>query len=185
MHLINHLERYLGRNEEGWTSPPVVGDKIFQVARFADGESGGHCFSTIGLSHYPLRLKQSGKEMRCELLMMVHKGIDRPAAILHQVGLEMIDSGSALSRGDVVGPRNKMFESGDMSALYATIPVYLPDEFAACDVEELGPVVFIWLVPIHEKEAEFISRMGWDKFEDKLEEQDVDLTDVERDCLSL
>ena len=183
--LISHLEHYLGRIQEGWTDPSNRNDKNFQIARFVMPEDRLQCFSTIGFSNYGLVSPYSGKSVHAELLMMVHAGIDRPAAILDQIARELIASGKAILRGDVIGPRGRIFDCGKMTALYATLPVYFPDEFSTCVIDEVRKIAIIWLVPITTDEAEFIKTYGWSQFEDRLEKQGVDLTDIERESILL
>jgi len=58
--------------------------------------------------------------------------------------------------------------------------VYFPDEFYGVDDPDLGTVVFVWLVPITDQEAEFINRLGWKEFEAELIKVGPDLLDVRR-----
>jgi hypothetical protein len=62
-----------------------------------------------------------------------------------------------------------------MEALYAAVPVYLPDEFG-----QFGDVVIVWLVPVSRSEADFVFVRGWPAFEERLIDIDPDLTDVDR-----
>jgi len=184
--LIEHMEMYLGEIQDGWTGASSDHESAFQVARFKNGAIDGHCFSTIGLSNHVVHSVKSGKKFRCELMMMAHDGVNVLPAILDQVAHEMLDSGVVLLRGDVIGPRGRIFERSDMSCLYVTNPVYLPDEFCICEVPELGPVLFIWLVPITEAEGNFVRASGWEAFEDLLQDDDPDLLDIYRSsCKSI
>lgn len=62
-----------------------------------------------------------------------------------------------------------------MEALYAAIPVYLPNDFGQFD-----DVVITWLVPVSRSEAEFVAARGWPAFEERMIDVDPDLTDVDR-----
>lgn len=182
-HLIAHMESFLGPIARGWTVDSTGASVPFQVVQYAgDATNGSDSFSTIGLSQFPLRSRTSGKRVRHELLMMVRHQIpaSSPVGILQQVGTELIASHSALLRGDVVGPRGPLFEGSQMEALYSTIPVYLPDDFAAC-----GDTVIAWLVPLSDSEAAFVTDHGWEVFESRLAIDDPDLTDVRREPLNL
>jgi hypothetical protein len=66
-----------------------------------------------------------------------------------------------------------------MEAFYVTMPVYFPDDFATCDSPD-GPIVIAWLVPIFPAEAKYVADHGWEAFEDRLVEQDPDLTEFTR-----
>jgi hypothetical protein len=96
-------------------------------------------------------------------------------SLLQQVGLEVLSSGEAVLRGDVIGPRGPLFAMSNMEALYAAVPVYLPDSFA-----QVEDVVLIWLVPISRSEAKFVAERGWPAFEERLSDVDPNLTDVDR-----
>lgn len=176
--LIKHLERYLGPIEEGWASD-VDGKSLgFQVTRFSpESLAGCSAYSTLGLSQYELVSRTSSRRIRQELVMLVSdRGRSLPVAgLLQQVGTELIEAGSALLRGDVIGPRGRLFDRSQMEALYAAIPVYLPDGFGQVD-----DIVIVWLVPVSRPEADFVSTSGWPKFEERLIDVDPDLTDVHR-----
>jgi hypothetical protein len=92
--------------------------------------------------------------------------------LLQEVAAAVLESGSALLRGDVLGPKGPLFAMSSMEALHAAIPVYLPDEFASCETEDGAQVVIVWLVPISRTEAEYIHLHGWDAFEERLVEVD-------------
>ena len=68
-----------------------------------------------------------------------------------------------------------------MEAMYVAIPVYLPDDFAVYDDEQ---IVIAWLVPISPSEADFVKSHGWGVFEKCLVKADPDLTDIFRPSLS-
>ena len=107
---------------------------------------------------------------------------DRPpnaAAVLFQVAGGLIRRGAGLLRGEVVGPRGRVFGRGNLTALYSTAPNYLPDAFAVCE-DGKRSIVLTWLVPIADSEAAFVRSRGWRAFEDALVAQNPDLTDFDR-----
>jgi len=176
--LVEHLEGYLGEIQVGWSHDADGSPLPFQVVRFSPGELAGRAvFSTLGLSATPLLSRTSGRRVRHEVIMIVpdRLRVGPVPGLLQQVGLEILGSGSALLRGDVIGPRGPLFAMTEMEALYASIPVYLPDEFG-----QHKDVVIVWLIPISRSEAEFIAEQGWPKFENRLTEVDPDLTDFDR-----
>jgi hypothetical protein len=182
-----HLERYLGEIECGWSVDADGEAMPFQIARFARGPAPGSIsFATIGLSHRSMPSPVSGRTIRHELVMFVSDSLrDGPLpSILQQVGLDVLAASKPLLRGDVVGPRGPLVPGSAMEALYAAIPVCLPDGFSSC--EEAGrSVVFAWLVPISFREASYVAEHGWDAFEDRLEDADPDLMDLLRPSLPL
>lgn len=176
--LAEHLERFLGQIDVGWSRDADGFELPFQVVRFAPGTlSGCVALSTLGLSSTALTSRGSGKAIRQELMMIVPERLrEGPVpGLLQQVGLDVLASGSALLRGDVFGPLGSLFAMSKMEALYAAIPVYLPNDFGQFD-----DVVITWLVPVSRSEAEFVAARGWPAFEERMIDVDPDLTDVDR-----
>jgi hypothetical protein len=182
--VIGHLETYLGEIQEGWEKDASGNALPFQVVRFARvPKLGTEALATLGLSNHALASRLSGKIIRCELVMLAGDGSKRLPAMLQQVAMELIESHSALLRGDVLGPRGTLLAGSKMQALYASNPTYLPEPFAACQHEKLGTILFIWLIAITEDEAHFVKREGWGAFETLLEARDPDLSDLFRDSI--
>lgn len=172
-----HMESFVGEIEAGWSRTPDGREAPFQVVRFASTTLDGTAFATLGLSRIPLKDPQRDRSYKLELVMLAPKDLqDGPVpALLQQIGLECVESGRALLRGDVIGPRGPLFRRSSLEALYATLPVFLPDEFA-----QFGGTAIVWLVPILPSEASYIRTHGWPSFEDILLARNPDLLDFER-----
>jgi len=182
MTLADHLERYLGTIDAGWSRDADGQEMPVEVVRFEQGERPVVVsFATLGLSRHPLVSATSGKMIRQELVMTVPSSLhDGPApGLLQQISIEAIAGNRALVRGEVIGPRGKLFEGSVMEAVYVAIPVHLPDEFGVFRGED-GDIVIAWLVPISAAEAEYVARHGWRALEDLFMESDPDLADVFR-----
>ena len=67
-----------------------------------------------------------------------------------------------------------------MDALYVGRPLYQPAGFNPFD-NGTDRVVFWWLIPIYDNEAEFVEAEGWESFEQLMWDLDVDPTDFTRD----
>jgi hypothetical protein len=67
-----------------------------------------------------------------------------------------------------------------MSALYYSIPAYLPKDLVSISQPSDVDVEVAWLVPLHPNEASFVMTHGWSLFEDKLVDEDPDLLDFQR-----
>ncbi|MEV4055690.1 suppressor of fused domain protein [Amycolatopsis sp. NPDC049688] len=173
MGLIEHLEARLGTITGGWKHDG------YQVAEF-----DSDWFATIGLSRHPLHSRRSARHLRLELITG-----GRPAeflpGLLAQVADEVLASGEALLRGDVVGPRGPLVPGSALEAWYAAIPVYQDDEFAAVDLPDNTRAAIVWLAPISAGEAVFCASHGWRAFEDELVRHDPDLLDLGRAELPL
>ena len=99
-------------------------------------------------------------------------------AVLQQVAAESIRRGSAYLAGEIIGPRGRLFSGSNFTALYVSPPVYFPSEFAEVLTENIGHVIFAWLVPIPTEEANYVTRNGWSKFEHILNRENPDLLDL-------
>jgi hypothetical protein len=178
--LVEHLERFLGGVLDGWKSIDSKARPLFDVVRYAGPFEGCVAFSTLGLSNYVLNSRVSAKKVRCELLMITRDSGAWIPSLLDQIGAEFVSLGFAPLRGDVIGPRGKIGGEYEMTALYSSIPIYLPEQFASCELPSGEQVIFIWLIPLYEREAELINNRGWKFFEQELEKQDPDLLDMRR-----
>ena len=173
--LIEHLESFLGEMSGGSsgddTTPPGV-----QVAWFPNAPfDGTTTLVTTGLSNH--HLAQGDRGLHQELLMHVPAERQPPTAagVLFQVAGIVLARGHGLLKGEVLGPYGRLFEEGEMTALIAFSPVYLPDEFAVCETPA-PPVFLTWLVPITTGEARLVETRGWSALEDAFVADDPDLT---------
>jgi len=184
--LIDHLEAHLGQIGQGYRGDAFTPEGV-TIARFGPDSpwTGASTLATVGLSRHHLA-RSGSRGLHQELLMhfTAAKEPSNAAGILFQVAAELIDRGHGLRRGEVVGPRESLFRRGKTTALYAAVPVYLPDSFAVCR-EANRTIVLTWLVPITTDEAEVVGKQGWRAFEDALVARDPDLTDIERDSIFL
>lgn len=184
--LLDHFERVLGPVQMGWSSGPDGGPMPFQIVKFSAGPDADFVsYSTLGLSNTRFVLSQSGRHIHLELLMLASPGTptDTVVSLLYQVGTAALSSGRPLLRGNVIGPAGPLAANSEMTALYVTMPVYFPDEFATYRGE--SDVVIAWLVPISSQEADYVASHGWDAFEDQLVDQDPDLVDFMRPGMNL
>lgn len=184
--LIEHLERSLGPIAGGTRGDGSTPSGV-QVIRFgADAPFAGvTTWATLGLSNQHLG-RTGGGGLHQELVMHVPtaRQPDNVAGLLFQMAGELIQRGHGVARGEVIGPRGRLFAGTEMTALVAAQPVYLPDEFAVCETPA-APVVLAWLVPLTQAEAHFAHTQGWAALEAVFVQQDPDLTDHERTSVQL
>lgn len=179
--LIDHLESHLGVILEGWNRNPDGVEIPFQIIRLSGPpQPSGNYYCTLGLSNFALVSPEKHKEIRCEFLICSRCPENLIASILQRVGLKLLESRRAILRGELIGHKGALLPESKMTALYATIPIYLPDSVAAVSIPGLGAVVLIWLVPVTNHEAEYVERQGWLRFEEALEEKNPDLYDWSR-----
>ena len=183
--VTTHLERFCGPIERGWPIDPDGNKLPFQLVQMQRGPIDGTItYSTLGLSKIELRSRSSRKSIRQELVMLSRSNAtpDNLPPLLQQVAVEAVQSDYAYLRGDVIGPRGRLFQDSSVTALYVTSPAYFPKEFASVE-DDGGTVIFAWLVPITDQESRLIAEIGWNEFEAKLERQDPDLLDFRRATL--
>lgn len=184
--LVEHLERFLGPIEGG-TGGDASTPAGLQVIRFgADAPfTGVTTWATLGLSNHHLA-QQGGGGLHQELVMHLPNARQpaNTAGVLFQVAGELIERGRGLARGELIGPRRRLFAQAEMTALVATTPVYLPDSFAVCNTPAAS-VVLTWLVPLTDAEAQFAHVHGWPILEGIFVAQDPDLTDLDRTSVQL
>jgi len=180
--LVQHLESYFGSITGGFSTPDNTPRDV-QVIRCARGTL--QVVTTLGLSRHPLKSVTSPKTIRQEIFMMVKSAQFEPRlpAIIHQVAAEKAGEGVALLRGEVVHKAGFILDRSDLTALYTTLPVYYPKGLCSFKDEELGEIVFSWLLPITSGEETYIRRVGWFRFEELLDGARFDLYDLDRPTL--
>ena len=182
--LIDHLEKRLGRMlgasrifEAGETPGPVVA--IFRGGNI----SGVDSFATVGASSSPLISRKTSRRLHLEFMMCGYQqeeGYGPLPNILKYVAGQVLESGQAVLRGDVMPLPVPIFPGGKMTALYAAIPVYFDPDFASVVIENSVDVGVVWLIPVGKSEVSFIEGNGWQAFEDELVARDPDLLDARR-----
>lgn len=179
--LVEHIEAYLGSINYGWSVSPDGEPLGFQIVKLAGLQSSYVPYVSLGMSNYPLRSDASSRDIWQELLFLAPLGFGDKniPALLQSVVSEAIGLERAYLRGQVIGPRGNLFEGYPFTALYVSLPAYLPDSFKELRVEGRA-IVFGWLIPITDREAEFVLSQGWEAFEDLLERKDPDLVDLAR-----
>lgn len=173
MDLIEHIEKYLGTITGGESVIIEEYGKIillqFENQPFEDIIT----HMTLGFSNHNLHINEQ-KEVRMEVIISVCKeqnNITLDDLLIH-ISNKMLINHKAILRGQVI-PIPSTISLGSFSSLYVSIPVFHDDDFAS--LKDVEPnIVFAWLFPIYENEAEFIQREGWNRFEDFLQENDID-----------
>jgi hypothetical protein len=182
MNAAQHLEKYLGLIQRGWSSNSLPG---IQVCLFTQQPGPGlQTLTTLGLSNAVLSMSDD-RRVRQELVFAVDaaRSPDDYAKLLLHVADEVRSSGRALLRGDVVPLESSIAVNSAAAALYASSPTAYPDTFSTLE-ESAPPTVFVWLFPLFPGEVIFVRRWGWDAFESRLEAKNPDLFDVRRSTIA-
>lgn len=184
MGFVKFLEQHLGQIQHGFTHDENGVRLPYQIVKYSEGFplEGAVTYTTLGLSNEVLHTRQSGKEIRQELVFVAPSNYgDRNIPGILQRGASMaVSSRHAWLRGDVIGPYGTMFSDSEMEGLFVAPPVYFPDDFAVYTAENGKPIVLAWLVPVTPSEIHFVNQHGWERFEDLLETSNPDLIDFNR-----
>jgi hypothetical protein len=182
--LIDHVEKYLGRIDGGWTHSPE-GEKLgFQVVKCLGGRvEQARAFCTVGLSNFQLRSHVSDKLIRQELLILLPESCEDQniPAVLQQLGNAALDHKAAFLCGEIIERSNPIFRNQPFYAFVAAVPALLPDDFSTFTDKNDNDIVFAWMVPITKTESDFVRREGWSRLEDIFIDQGTDLLDINRE----
>lgn len=184
MTLPEHIEKYLGVIDGGWCLKNA-GTPEIQVVKISDAPSAGvSTYSTLGLSAEVLSMPRN-RTVQQELLFAAYERFDsnRIASFLLTFSEGLLRRGRALLRGEVIGPQDPIIPGVCLDSLYCTVPAMFNPGVASFQGEP--PTVFVWLMPINRREADFIRATGWNAFEDALESATIDFWNLERASIPL
>ena len=141
--------------------------------------SGTEVFSTLGLSDHPL----GAHRVRIELLMIAPAGLTPGTIppILHHAGALPLAADAVPQLGDIYSAVSGLGEISPMEDLLVLRPLYQKPDFSPFD-NGVERVHFLWLIPIHDIESEFVEVRGWPAFEQVMWDLDVDPTDFSREA---
>lgn len=182
MTIIQHLETHLGEISKGWRDKHSK--NRIQVVEFHNQPFDGVVtYITLGLSDVVFSIAED-KKIRQELVFSSYKRFssEQIASFLSTFADHLVAKDKGLLRGDVFGPSSSIILGTLLNSVYAAIPVVF-DESICVYKETTPPTVLVWIIPIHEEEANFIRTAGWNKFEELMEEEDPDLWDLGRTSL--
>jgi hypothetical protein len=181
------MELCFGKIQGGFGAS-ITGDPVDEV-QFIECRRGWvhgvSVISTLGLSRFALLSPDTKSEIRQELFLMAREDQvpDNAAAVLHQVVSHLTKTNRAVLRGHAIKRPGTLFNKRDFVALYATWPIYYPEEMWTCRTEGVE-IAMGWLLPITEPEWKFHAENGWSKFETLLNKARCDLFDLNRPSLA-
>jgi Suppressor of fused protein (SUFU) len=143
-------------------------------------EAGIQIFVTTGLSE--LSLDQPDKGVITQELLFACRGEhdDDVVGLLGVISEQVANRGSAMVRGEVIGPAGPLIQSSSLTAVVATLPVFLPDSAVFYPGEPA--TVLVWLLPLSSGEAALARKLGSERFESVLDKmaESADLYDLNR-----
>jgi hypothetical protein len=173
------VEKYLGVMAGEWDTDPDGNELPFRVVHY-EGKAppGTEIFSTLGLSDYEL----SDVGARIELIMIAPERLTAGTIppVLLATGMLPIELDEVPQLGDTFRDIEALREVSPMDCLYVGRPLYQPPELNPFDNGDVQ-VLFLWLIPVYEHEADYVDEQGWQDFEQLMWDLDVDPTDFSRD----
>ena len=177
--LVEHVEAHLGTIAGEWDTDPDGRELPFRIVHY-EGKAppGTEIFSTLGLSDHAL----SDRGARIELIMIAPARLTPGTIppILVAAGELPLELDDVPNVGDTFRSIDPLREISPMDCLYVGRPLYQPPELNPFDNGD-DEVLFLWLIPVYDHEADFIDEKGWAAFESLMWELDVDPTDFTRD----
>jgi hypothetical protein len=178
MDIPAHIENFLGPIKQGWAWQEALG---LSTALFDDQPAPGeYAIATLGFSRHVLDLPD-GRRVRLEFLLIANKLYDPSplAGALMRFAMSFVGSGQAPVCGDVFGPGPELASGSAKTHLYCTVPSIFPEGLAQLSGTD-PDTIFVWVVPISGREADFVRAVGWRAFEDRLEAENAALADLHR-----
>jgi hypothetical protein len=127
---------------------------------------------------------RENRRVRQELLFAVQDNRDAGefVKLLFHVAENLIRTGHALLRGDIIPLCSSIAPGSAADTLYASIPVVFPEGLATLN-DSMPATVFVWLIPLQSPEVAFVKSSGWSEFEDRLEIADPNLFNLYRSSI--
>lgn len=179
MTLIEHIERYLGLISQGWRDKEL--DVNFSIVAFNECPVvNTTTFLSLGISKYILPINQN-KKIRQELVFSAYKSISPSLIVsfLMSIGEVILHRKRGVLRGEVISLSRDLAEEIGFDAVYFTIPFLFDDNFDVFE-QSSPPTIIVLVIPIYQSEVSYIELHGWSKFEDLMENSDIDLYALER-----
>ena len=183
--IIDHFERFLGPIQESWQLMQDGEKCPFQVVRCTGRVENTSIFCTLGLGNHSFKetLDLTGQPVRHELLIAIPEsfGTGTIPALVQQLGVISLERHKAFLRGEVIGGSHFVFSGLQFRGFYASTPSFVEgDDFDIYVRQDGQPVVMIWMIPVYEREIEFIRTQGWNRFEDLIIMKNLDPVELLR-----
>lgn len=182
MSIIQHLETHLGEIDKGWND--TNSEHTIKVVKFENQPfENVITYSTLGLSNFVLPMIED-RTSRQEFVFSAYKQFNNEyiASFLLTFAEHILSKNKALLRGEVIGPNAPIIWGTLLNSVYSAIPIVFENSFAVYD-GTIPPTVFVWIIPLHEEEANYVRANGWVKFENLLETVDPDIWNLNRNSI--
>lgn len=140
-------------------------------------------YCTLGLSDYPMH--QDGKEfaVRLEIVGACYKDVKWFPNTLATSAFYVIKKGWLCRPGVVLSNIVHMYEpTSKLQHLYFTAPFLWENELKTIQLET-KKVSWLMAIPITDSEYKYLQQYGDEKFEELLQENEIDICDIERESI--
>ena len=171
--ILDRYKEYLGQ----YIGADLYSNDECEIQLLGFPEAVENClvFSTLGLSKYSDFINNE-----CEILLAVNEAYDECANVFMNSVFYILSNKMNFGRGVLIEGTDSIVKDfsakHDKSAIYFTDVYILPEEFSV--ISDSCKVYMGFFVT--KQEAEYIKQYGCEKFEDKLEEADCDVIDLNR-----
>lgn len=173
---IKHLEITLNEITQGWKADQI------NVASFSKQPfDQAITYVTLGLSHHLLASPHQ-RIIRLELIFTAYESYanNHIVSFLKDISNLILSDHQAILRGEFIKLAYPIIPLSPLNYVYVTIPSSIFDEALDIYGDSEPAIVLVLLIPIHEAEAQFIQKYGWNRFEDIMEVADWDMFDLDR-----
>ncbi len=176
-----HIERSLGLVNKEWRSeqnPEIVVSSIYDTPD--DGMT-----SLVAYSATPKQLLYPDNSPIHQAFIAVateEAQIDPLAVLVKHFAKTLWSQPTAMPYGFILRGHEDVLNSTGKTAYYVAPPMYFPQAFSF--EQDFEPkTLFLWLVPITEKEARYVELNGASKFEAIIQRHDANMLDYQRESL--
>jgi hypothetical protein len=168
---IPKVTRYWDNNRESMIDIFIGANRPYE---------GISCYSTIGLSSYPIDLKTTdNKKIRVEFIGACDSSSDMFANIISSCAFNIINDKYSCDPGTVYPyVVSEYYPDTEMRHIYFTTP-FLWENIHNLEFDD---IIVTWLmaIPISDSELNFLKSNGSDQLESLFEEKDIDVFDLNR-----
>lgn len=180
---FDHYEKYLGHARRRDVFEMNNASRKIQVLSYLNVFPETVTFCTIGLSHFSNQIGEV-----CELMMIVDDGWEYCPKLLAETASFIASKPMRAGWGMAVSGNKKtdpvFYEKFQKDAIYVTHPMGFQDGFYTVTSKNSDLYGSIYMaIPISEEEFDLFKEVGAEKFEEIMQDNEVDPIDIGRESL--
>ncbi|MEE0241022.1 suppressor of fused domain protein [Ruminococcus sp.] len=144
---------------------------------------GSNSYATLGLSNLVAKLEANGKPLTVELVSACDISYDLFPNIVSTCAFQIMDGTQCYRPGAVITDVVSMYyPEFDMKHMLMAYPFLWDGALHTLTVKQKY-VAWLQMIPVSEKEYQYILKHGYDALEDLFEKEQIDVLDLERRSL--